>query len=113
MCIRDSFYTVINESRVYGIPGIIVEHAFVDNASDAAFLSNEGNLRALGVADATGIAQQYGLSKSRVEVHSGINGSILELDTRNWGVDPDNVCFSVLAPTGETTWVQGLSLIHI
>ncbi|MZI83301.1 hypothetical protein GT646_21100 [Clostridium butyricum] len=101
------FYTVINESRVYGIPGIIVEHAFVDNASDAAFLSNEGNLRALGVADATGIAQQYGLSKSRVEVHSEINGSILELDTRNWGVDPDNVCFSVLAPTGETTWVQG------
>ena len=55
------FYTVISESRERNIPGIIVEHAFIDNPIDAAFLSNESNLRALGLADATGIAKKYGL----------------------------------------------------
>ena len=57
------YYSAIERSRQHGFPGIIVEHAFVTNASDAAFLSNEANLKALGVADATGIAEQYGLTK--------------------------------------------------
>ena len=58
------YFTVINASHDAGIPGIIVEHAFISNPSDAAFLGNEANLKALGVADATGIAQQYGLVRS-------------------------------------------------
>ena len=50
------YYTVINESRRRGIPGIIIEHAYVSNADDAAnFLSSDEKLKALGVADATGI----------------------------------------------------------
>ena len=57
------YYTMISGPREHGIPGIIVEHAFVSNGSDASFLSNEANLRALGMADAKGIAQQYGLAK--------------------------------------------------
>jgi N-acetylmuramoyl-L-alanine amidase len=57
------YFTVIDETHEAGIPGIIVEHSFIDNASDAAFLSDESNLQALGVADATGIAQHFGLSK--------------------------------------------------
>jgi hypothetical protein len=41
-----------------------VEHAFLSNASDAEnFLSTEAQLKALGMADATGIAKYYGLSK--------------------------------------------------
>ncbi len=55
------YFTVIDEAHWAGIPGIIVEHAFVSNPKDAAFLGNEDNLRALGVADAKGIAAQYGL----------------------------------------------------
>mgnify|MGYP005785813775 CR=1 FL=1 len=55
------YFTVIAEAREHGIPGIIVEHAFISNPGDASFLGDENNLRALGVADATGIAQQYGL----------------------------------------------------
>ena len=55
------YFTVIEESHRAGIPGIIVEHAFISNYNDASFLGNEYNLRALGVADARGIALQYGL----------------------------------------------------
>ncbi|MCL1797439.1 MAG: N-acetylmuramoyl-L-alanine amidase [Eggerthellaceae bacterium] len=55
------YYTVINEARRAGIPGIIVEHAFVDNASDAAKLKDDNFLKKLGQADATGIALQYNL----------------------------------------------------
>lgn len=57
------YYAVIKHSKNAGFPGVIVEHAYVSNASDAAFLKSESNLQALGVADATGIAAYLGLSK--------------------------------------------------
>ncbi|MDD5853157.1 MAG: DUF4214 domain-containing protein [Lachnospiraceae bacterium] len=57
------YYGVIKNSKLSGFPGVIVEHAYVSNASDAAFLKSESNLQALGIADATGIAQYLGLSK--------------------------------------------------
>lgn len=57
------YYGVIKNSKLSGFPGVIVEHAYVSNASDAAFLRSESNLQALGIADATGIAQYLGLSK--------------------------------------------------
>ena len=61
------YYGVIRRSKEYGIPAVIVEHAFLNNVSDAAFLQDEDNLKKLGVADALGIAQAYGLSTEEVE----------------------------------------------
>ena len=50
--------------KEYGIPGLIVEHAFISNSGDAnKFLKTEAGLKSLGVADATGIAKYLGLSK--------------------------------------------------
>lgn len=57
------YYAVIKHSKNAGFPGVIVEHAYVSNASDAAFLKSESNLQALGIADATGIAEYLGISK--------------------------------------------------
>ena len=58
-------YMVCNYSRAAGFPGIIVEHCFIDNVGDySQFLSDESKLKALGVADATGIANFYGLKKA-------------------------------------------------
>ena len=57
------YYGVIRGSKKAGFPGIIIEHAFVTNASDAAFLSSEANLKKLGQADAAGIANYFGLVK--------------------------------------------------
>ncbi|MCI8489203.1 MAG: hypothetical protein HFJ04_02945 [Lachnospiraceae bacterium] len=59
------YYAVIRGSKNAGFPGIIVEHAFISNASDAkTFLSTNTALKKLGIADAKGIAASYGLKKS-------------------------------------------------
>lgn len=68
------YFAVNRYSKIYGIPGIIVEHAFIDNSSDANnFLSSEAGLKKLGVADATGIAKYLGLSKkgAKIDVPEG------------------------------------------
>lgn len=57
------YYGVIKRCKENGIPGLIVEHAFISNVNDAKFLSSDENLKRLGVADATGIAEYYGLKK--------------------------------------------------
>lgn len=64
------YYGVIRRSKLAGFPAVIVEHAFLTNASDAAFLRSEENLKKLGIADANGIAAYYGLSES-IDVKSG------------------------------------------
>ena len=67
------YYGIIRESRALGIPGIIVEHAFIDNASDYNnYLSSDAKLKALGVADATGIAQQFELSAASEEDYAAV-----------------------------------------
>ena len=58
------YYGVIRNSKLVGIPAIIVEHAYLNNASDIEnYLNTDEKLKALGVADATGIAKAYGLEK--------------------------------------------------
>ena len=65
------YFAVQIYSKERGIPGIIVEHAFMSNSSDVNnFLNSETGLKKLGVADATGIAQYLGLSKGRWETDS-------------------------------------------
>lgn len=69
------YYTVQISAKEHGIPGIIVEHAFVTNKSDVNnYLNNEAGLKKLGVADATGIAKYYGLTK----------GANWEQDSKGW-----------------------------
>lgn len=65
------YYGVIRGAKRAGFPGIIVEHAFISNASDAkTYLNSSAKLKRLGVADAKGIAACYGLKKSDDTVSS-------------------------------------------
>lgn len=58
------YYSVIWQCKRAGIPGIIVEHAFIDNVDDYnKYLSSDAKLRKLGEADAAGIAKALGLEK--------------------------------------------------
>ena len=69
-----------------GIPGIIVEHAFISNSGDAnRFLTTEAGLKQLGVADATGIAKYLGLSKGRWETDSNGNTCYYENNQKVYG----------------------------
>ena len=64
----EDWFTVQVANKYNGIPGIIVEHAFLTNSGDVNnFLNSEAGLKKLGVADATGIAKYLGLSKEKVE----------------------------------------------
>lgn len=58
------YYAIVRYGILYKVPGIIVEHAFVNNPSDCKnYFKYESSLKKLGVADATAIARYYGLKK--------------------------------------------------
>ena len=68
------YFAVQIYNKENGIPGIIVEHAFISNSNDVnRFLASESGLKQLGVADAAGIAKYLGLSKmgTKVSVKEG------------------------------------------
>ena len=73
------YYGLIYRAKKAELPAIIIEHAFIDNPSDYNnFLSSDEKLQKLGIADATGIAKTYGLSKGasiRVEHKNDFAGN--------------------------------------
>lgn len=59
------YYGIIRHAKKQGIAAVIVEHCFGDNATDYYnYLSSEDKLQRLGIADANGIANAYGLQKT-------------------------------------------------
>lgn len=58
------YYSIVRNSVKAGIPGIIVEHAFLDNEADyQAFFADPDKIDRLAQADARGIAGYYHLKK--------------------------------------------------
>ncbi|MBO5302772.1 MAG: N-acetylmuramoyl-L-alanine amidase [Lachnospiraceae bacterium] len=58
------YYGVIRRCKENSIPAIIIKHAFVTNTEDVKkYLSSDKKLKKLGVADAAGVAEYYGISK--------------------------------------------------
>ena len=61
---KADYLSVLRNSRYNNLPAVLVEHGFIDGASaDQNLLSSEDGLRRMGIADAQGIAEQYGLTK--------------------------------------------------
>lgn len=57
------YYRVLRYAKKVHIPALIVEHAFLSNASDVEkVLSSEEGLKALALKDAEGIVEYYGLT---------------------------------------------------
>ncbi|MCM1308013.1 MAG: N-acetylmuramoyl-L-alanine amidase [Butyrivibrio sp.] len=65
----EDYYTLIGEGIRAGVPSIIVEHCFLSNSGDAAFLTdadgtvNKDTAKKMGAADAEAVAEYFGLSK--------------------------------------------------
>ena len=53
------YYSVIRTSAAKGIPGLIVEHAFLSNSSDAAALKDESILKKMAKAEAKAIIENW------------------------------------------------------
>lgn len=66
------YYTMLDEAVKCGIPGIIIEHCYLGNPHDAEFIHNADNRVKCGIADATAIAEYFGLSKRGVHAGSTI-----------------------------------------
>lgn len=82
---RADYYGLIRNGTIKGIPTIIVEHAFVDSKSDyTRFLSTPEKLKSLGIADATAIAKQYGLTKKDGSVSYTASGSRVRMISKYW-----------------------------
>ena len=66
------YFAVQIYNKENGIPGIIVEHAFISNSNDVnRFLASESGLKQLGAADAAGIAKYLGLLKGQWKEEDG------------------------------------------
>lgn len=73
------YYAIVREGIKQGIPAIIMEQCFLNNAGDYAnYLSSDEKLRALARAEAEGIAAYYGLShiSYSVSVAGSSHGSV-------------------------------------
>ena len=55
------WYYLISYSVEGGHPGIIIEHAYMDNTHDNEILKSEDNLKKMGELDADAIAEYYDL----------------------------------------------------
>ena len=56
------YYAINRHCASRNIPGIIVEHAYMDNETDRGFIDSEGDLEAIAEADALGIAAHFELT---------------------------------------------------
>lgn len=66
--LTEDYWTFHNEAKAVGMPAVLIEHAFLSGNSDSVRLKNESFLQELGIADATGIANKYGLVKGDANV---------------------------------------------
>ena len=65
------YYGIIRNAKYNGLTGLIIEHCFINNASDYNnYLSTDAKLQQLGVADANGIVSALGLTKKQSIVNS-------------------------------------------
>ncbi|MBR1470618.1 MAG: N-acetylmuramoyl-L-alanine amidase [Lachnospiraceae bacterium] len=62
------YYGVIRESAALGIPAVILEHCHLDVPSDLEFADTEEEMKAFGRADATAVAQYFGLKSESLGV---------------------------------------------
>lgn len=95
---KSDYFSVQIYAKEAGIPGIIVEHAFLTNENDVnKFLKTESGLQKLGVADATGIAKYLGLSKGK--------------EDESWGNTPELNIAKAAKDTINVSWksVKGAS----
>ncbi len=56
---KSDYYSINTWGSKFGIPSIIVEHAYLSNAGDRAILDNDDNLRAMARAEADAIIDYY------------------------------------------------------
>ena len=60
---RADYYAIVRQGTLVGIPSMIMEHGYISNKADLRRMDTDDELKAIGISDATAIAQYYGLVK--------------------------------------------------
>jgi len=80
------YYGIIRHGTEADIPTIILEHGYIDNDKDFLRLNNELAWQQMGILDAKGIAEYYGLEKDTVKaeivptVNIAVPGDVVKPD---------------------------------
>ena len=100
------YFAVPRMCKKAGFTGIIIEHAFISNSSDVnTFLKTESGLKKLGVADANGIVQYFGLSKDTWTTPALKTPSATYQGTKvNWNSVKGADGYAVYRRTGSEGW---------
>lgn len=61
--LNDNYYGVLHGADLADVAGIIIEHSFHTNPDACRWLMNKDNLKKLAIAEASKIAELYGLKK--------------------------------------------------
>ena len=69
------YYGIVRWSMKLDVNGLIIEHAYVSNKSDAQVIKNDAALHSLAQADALGIAEYFGLTIDPDVVYAGTDYS--------------------------------------
>lgn len=86
------YYALVRYATNYDMPGIIIEHAFIDSFSDyTAFLNKTSKLNKLGKADARAIAKYYKLKKKKKSTSSDKNKDSVSSNESNVSVSSNTV----------------------
>lgn len=84
------YYGVIKASATRNIPGMIIEHCFINNPAEYnSFASSDAKLKALGEADAKAIVSHFRLNES-ISATTLENRRYTALNTLKNSVDPMN-----------------------
>ena len=107
------YYGIIRNAKYNGLTGLIIEHCFINNASDYnKYLSSDEKLKALGVADANGIIAALGLSKKVASTpNSSVTESVLyqtHVQTYGWQSWKKNGEMS--GTSGESKRLEGINI---
>ncbi len=104
------YYGILRESAALAVPAVIIEHCHVDNDRESSLCDGDDELIAFGRADATSIAQYFGLKSESLGVdYSGTDlveaypMSLMSAATDH-DTDPDECSVSILSSdvtTGE------------
>jgi len=63
------YYGILRNARAYGVNCALIEHCYLDQGADLAFLKSSADPYAeLGIADATAVAKYFGLKSAALSV---------------------------------------------
>ena len=82
------YYGIIQHSKEYGIPSVIIEHCHMDQSNDSQYLLNENAYQALGELDADCVAKYFKLKSTSLNLDYS-SYELIEISSPDSVITPD------------------------